>query len=148
MVRPASPLRVNDQVIKLAETLIRQRTRDESYVQTLQKLISEKDELIFSAFDVFKSDHDEDDFFDTLSRIIQLHLQKMRSKRQTESYLAGTQKQFSSSQRLVNNYMEPANDERGRTLERTRGKETVTISNGALSRTKSPVTRDFSYFLK
>ena len=150
VVRPNSSLRINDQVIRLAENLFRQRARDETYVQTLQKLVRERDELVFSAFDVFKSDHDEDDLFDTLSRIIQLSHQKARSKRQAEGYFPGSQKQQSlRAEKVVNNYVEVEDGERGRKIERTRSKEASNgVANGGLSKTKSPFGRDLSYFLR
>ena len=54
----------------LVETVVKKRIRDRSSFQLLKELIDKGDELVYAAFDVFKSDLDEDDLLDTLERII------------------------------------------------------------------------------
>lgn len=127
----------------MAESLFRKRTKDESYLQTLRKLISEQDELVFSAFEVFKSDYDEDDLYDTLNRIIQLSWQRKRSspKNRIEDQQTQAYKPSTTSKRFENGF---GSHERGRKFERAEDKTAV----NRLSRTKSPLPRDFSYFLR
>ena len=70
IVRPTSPLPKKDELMKLVNNLVKKRLKDESYLLLLNKLICEGDELLYSTFDVFESDRDEEDLLDTLIRIV------------------------------------------------------------------------------
>lgn len=70
IVRPTSPLPKKDELIKLVNTLVRRRLKDDNDLLLLNKLILEGDELVYSTFEVFEADRDEEDLLDTLIRIV------------------------------------------------------------------------------
>jgi len=70
--RPSSPFPVKDELLKLINTLVRDRLKDDSDIKLLNKLAMQGDELLYSSFDVFESDRDEEDFIDTIKRILSL----------------------------------------------------------------------------
>lgn len=72
MERPSSPFPVKDELLKLINTLVRDRLKDDSDIKLLNKLAMQGDELLYSSFDVFESDRDEEDFIDTIKRILSL----------------------------------------------------------------------------
>jgi len=72
-VRPTSPLPKKDELIRLVNNLVRKRLRDDNQLLLLNKLILEGDELLYSTFEVFESDRDEEDLLDTLIRIVNRH---------------------------------------------------------------------------
>ena len=71
IVRPTSPFPKKDELIKMVNSLVRKRLRDDNDLLLLNKLILDEDELVYSSFDVFESDRDEEDLLDTLVRIVQ-----------------------------------------------------------------------------
>lgn len=86
VVRPGSPFPRKDQLLKMVDTIARKKIRDENDIIALKKLITEQDELVYAAFDVFDSDHDEDDLIDTLMRILKSYQKKNRLETYTSPY--------------------------------------------------------------
>lgn len=76
IIRPTSPLPKKDELIRLVNNLVRKRLRDDNLLLLLNKLIMEGDELLYSTFEVFESDRDEEDLLDTLIRIVQRYRKK------------------------------------------------------------------------
>ncbi len=93
IVRPTSPLPKKDELMRLVNNLVRKRLRDDNLLLLLNKLILEGDELLYSTFEVFESDRDEEDFLDTLIRIVNKY------KRNNKSHIYATP--FYSSQKMA-----------------------------------------------
>lgn len=94
ILRPTSPLPKKDELIKLVNTLVRRRLRDDNDLLLLNKLILEGDELVYSTFEVFESDRDEEDLLDTLIRIVHKYkkMGKFEGSRTTQGMFHAIQK--------------------------------------------------------
>ena len=97
IVRPTSPFPKKDELIKMVNSLVRKRLRDDNDLLLLNKLILDEDELVYSSFDVFESDRDEEDLLDTLIRIVQKY---KRMGRFSNNMYAST---FYSSKKILLN---------------------------------------------
>ena len=69
-MRPTSPLPKKGELIRVVNTLVKNKLDDVKDIKLLNQLILEGHELLYSTFEVFESDRDEEDFLDTLLRII------------------------------------------------------------------------------
>eukprot|EP01017_Pseudomicrothorax_dubius_P044527 TRINITY_DN7537_c0_g1_i3.p1 TRINITY_DN7537_c0_g1~~TRINITY_DN7537_c0_g1_i3.p1 ORF type:complete len:1239 (-),score=274.19 TRINITY_DN7537_c0_g1_i3:62-3778(-) len=87
--RPTSPLPRKDELINFMNTVVRQHIKNERDLEILNRLICEGEEKIYSAFQVFESDRDQDDLLDTLLRIIN-HYKGHKSK--SKEKLGGEEK--------------------------------------------------------
>jgi len=70
MERPSSPVPRKDELEKLVDSLVKENLRSEEDIEILNKLIEEENEFVFSAFDVFESDRDQEELVDSLQRAI------------------------------------------------------------------------------
>jgi len=153
IVRPTSPLPKKDELVKMVNNLVRKRLRDDNQLLLLNKLILEGDELLYSTFEVFESDRDEEDLLDTLIRIVNKY--KKMGRFSNDLYASS----FYSSQKfpLVENeqelfknrreFSQERNYERPSTLERL-GRHERTASRGSRGGERPPSQGTISYFLE
>lgn len=81
MERPSSPMPKNNQLQFLVESLSRENLMSFEDVEYLKKLISEENEFVFSAYDVYESDKDQTELIDSLARAIE------RRKKQSDNIM-------------------------------------------------------------
>lgn len=74
--RPQSPYKKSEKIQALIKQHVIPYLRDEEDINILNHLIKIEDEVLFSTFDVFESDRDEEELVDTVIRIINKHKQK------------------------------------------------------------------------
>ena len=79
--RPQSPYKKSEKIQALVKEHVIPFLKDELEIEILNHLIKIEDEVLFSTFDVFESDRDEEELVDTVIRI----LNKQKQKRQNES---------------------------------------------------------------
>jgi hypothetical protein len=92
--RPSSPMPRKNEILMLVNSVVKESLTDPEDMEILNRLISEENEFVFSAFDMFQSDRDTEDLLDSLNRVINKHRQSFRS-----------------SQIRANNYFNSAEDE-------------------------------------
>lgn len=149
IVRPTSPLPKKDELVKMVNNLVRKRLRDDNQLLLLNKLILEGDELLYSTFEVFESDRDEEDLLDTLIRIVSKY--KKMGRFSNDLYASS----FYSSQKfpLVENEQELIKNRREFSQERNY--ERPSLNNERLGRhertasrgDRTPSQGTISYFL-
>ncbi|CAG9321249.1 unnamed protein product [Blepharisma stoltei] len=71
MERPASPMPRKNELQILVDSLVKANLPCEEDIEILNKLITSENEFVFSAFDVFESDRDQEELVDSLMRAIQ-----------------------------------------------------------------------------
>ena len=76
MDRPSSPLPKNKQLQFLVDSFVRENLIDNEDIEILQKLITEENEFVYSAFDVYESDRDQTELVDSLMRAINKYQKK------------------------------------------------------------------------
>lgn len=81
MERPSSPMPKNNQLQFLVESLSRENLMPFEDIEILKKLISEENEFVFSAYDVYESDKDLNELIDSFARAIE------RRKKQSDSII-------------------------------------------------------------
>lgn len=134
MERPMSPMPRRDELIRIVNTIVRQRIRDESSIKFLNELIMRGDEMVYSAFDVFESDRDQNDLIDTLERILSNSMQRRgRSMNKTAALRSVSMPKMLNKASTENNL---------------RNLIQMQYSSGSkMQRSMSPAT-GFSYFLE
>jgi hypothetical protein len=68
--RPLSPLPRKDSLLGFVNSIARTYMRGKEDIALLQRLVERENEFVLSAFEVFKSDKDQENFLDTLHRIV------------------------------------------------------------------------------
>lgn len=84
--RPTSPLPKNKQLQFLVDAFVKENLIGLEDIEVLQKLIAEENEFVFSAFDVYESDRDQNELVDSLMRAIHKYQKKNESIRSTSFY--------------------------------------------------------------
>ena len=70
MERPTSPMPKNNQMQFLTESFLRENLMNREDTEVLKKLVGEENEFVFSAYDVYESDKDQNELIDSLIRAI------------------------------------------------------------------------------
>lgn len=70
MERPSSPMPRKSELHLLVESLVKENLPTKEDIEILNKLIADENEFVFSAFDVFESDRDQEELIDSLIRAI------------------------------------------------------------------------------
>jgi hypothetical protein len=70
MDRPSSPMPKNNQLQSLVESFLGDSLMDSEDIEVLKKLITEENEFVVSAFDVYESDRDQVELIDSLMRAV------------------------------------------------------------------------------
>lgn len=86
MERPSSPMPKNNQMQFLVESFARECLVSAEDIEILKKLISEENEFVFSAYDVYESDKDQTELVDSLLRAINKKKKEEESLRSDSFY--------------------------------------------------------------
>ena len=86
MERPTSPMPKNNKLEFLLDSFSRENLISAGDIEILKKLISEENEFVFSAFDVYESDKDQGELVDSLMRAINKNRRDQESIRSNSFY--------------------------------------------------------------
>jgi hypothetical protein len=91
MERPSSPMPKNNQLQFLIESFSRENLMNQEDIEVLKKLICEEHEFVFSAYDVYESDKDQNELIDSLMRAINKRKKISDSIRPDSFFVESTQ---------------------------------------------------------
>ena len=86
MERPSSPMPKNNQLQFLIESFLRENLMNQEDIEVLRKLVGEENEFVFSAYDVYESDKDQNELIDSLIRAINKRKKEMEHLIRPDSF--------------------------------------------------------------
>ena len=86
--RPSSPMPRKNELLLLVNSLVKEHLPFSEDIEVLNDLIAQENEFVFSAFDVFESDKDQEELMDSLMRAVTKYKRKPKEQTSAGFYAA------------------------------------------------------------